>query len=404
MSKITLLALIGLASLVVQVGPSGAQSGQPVKIGILNDQNSVYSSITGQGSVAAAKLAIENAGPVLGQPVELVFADHTHKPDVGSAIARRWFDVEGVDAIFDIYSSGVALAVQKLADEKDKLLVVSMASSGLISGKSCSPNGMQWANDGYAVANLTIKGASGAQPTSWFFLTVDYTAGHSIEQDAVRMITKAGGKFAGSVRFPLGTTDFSSYLLQAQASGAKNIALVAGGADLINATKQADEFGIRKSGQRFVPFSMTTVDVTALGNAPTQGMPLVLSYYWGENAATQAFADRFRKATGNLPTDPQANVYSAVSHYLKAVKAAGTKDTKAVLAKMKEMPVEDFFTHGARVRADGRLMRDLYYAEAKGPGDMKTKDDLIDLMQKVSGEAAFIPAEESECPLMKKSG
>lgn len=394
-----------LASLLVTclVTGAAAQSDKPVKIGILNDQASVYSSITGPGSVAAARLAIEDiGGSLLGKPVEIVFADHAHKPDQGTTIARRWFDTEGVDAIFDIYSSGVALAVQGLAESKDKILVVSMASSRDISGKSCSPNGMQWANDGYEVANLTIKGASEGKPTSWYFITVDYTAGHSIEKDSQRMIEAAGGTFVGAVRFPLNTPDFSSFLLRAQSSGAKNIGFIGGGADLTNATKQASEFGIQQAGQRFIPFSMTTVDVDALSNKVTQGMPLVLSFYWDESEASKAWTERFKKAFGKMPTDPQANIYSAVLHYLKAVKAAGTTDTKTVLAKMKETPVNDFFTNGARIRADGRLMRDVYYAEAKAPDQMKSPTDSLTLVKKVSGVDAFTPEDQSDCKLLKK--
>ena len=269
-------AWIAAAAIMVGFGGGALAQQGPVKVGILNDQNSVYSSITGMGSVAAAKLAIEDmGGTMFGKPIEIVFADHAHKPDNGVNIARRWFDVEGVGAVFDIYSSGVSLAVQSLAEQKDKILVVSMASSSDIGGKSCSPNGMQWANDGYEVANLTIKGVSADKASSWYFITVDYTAGHSIEADAKKMIEASGGEFKGAVRFPLNTPDFSSFLLRAQASGAKNIGVIAGGADLSNAVKQAGEFGIERAGQRFVPLSMTTVDIDALGNKVTQGMPLV---------------------------------------------------------------------------------------------------------------------------------
>ena len=393
---------LGFLTAIALAGGAAAQD-TPVKIGILNDQASVYSSITGPGSITAARLAIEDmGGSMFGKPIELVYADHGHKPDVGSAIARRWFDTEGVDAIFDIYSSGVALAVQGIAEQKNKILVVSMASSRDISGKSCSPNGMQWANDGYEVANLTIKGSSGDKPTSWYFLTVDYTAGHSIERDAQKMIEAGGGKFVGSVRFPLNTPDFGSFLLQALNSGAKNIGFIGGGADMTNVIKQAAEFGVERNGQRFVPFSLTTVDVDALGNDATQGMPLVLSYYWDASDKTKAWAERFKKAFGKLPSDRQANVYSAVLHYLKSVKAAGTTDTTAVLAKMKETPVEDVFTSGARIREDGRLMRDVYYAEAKKPAAMSGPTDLIALIKKIPGSEAFIPAGESDCKLLKK--
>lgn len=395
--------ILAAAATLLCTGSLATAQDQTVKVGILNDQASVYSSITGMGSVAAAKLAIEDmGGTLLGKPIEIVSADHGHKPDNGLAIARRWFDVEGVGAIFDIYSSGVSLAVQGLAEAKNKILVVSMASSRDISGKSCSPNGMQWANDGYEVANLTIKGASGDKPTSWYFITVDYTAGHSIEHDAKRMIEAGGGKFVGAVRFPLNTPDFSSFLLRAQASGAKNIGFIGGGADMTNATKQAAEFGIDKQGQRFVPLSMTTVDIDALTNEVTQGMPLVVSFHWDENDATRAWAARFKKAFGKMPTDPQANMYSAVLHYLKAVKAAGTTDTNAVLAKMKETPVNDFFTKDAKIRADGRLMREVYYAEAKAPAQMKDPTDVLTLVKKVSGKDAFTPEAESECKLLKK--
>ncbi|HYF58452.1 MAG TPA: ABC transporter substrate-binding protein [Burkholderiaceae bacterium] len=404
MNRTTAAAAVIAAAAALYAGAAAAQQG-PVKIGILNDQNAVYSSITGQGSVAAARLAIEDAGgTVLGRPVELVVADHQHKPDIGSSIARRWFDVEGVGAIFDIYSSGVALAVQRIAEDKDKVLVVSMASSRDIGGKACSPNGMQWANDGYAVANLTIKGAAGSGgPNTWYFMTVDYTAGHSIERDARAMVEAAKGSTAGAVRFPIGNTDFSSFLLQAQASKAKNIGLIAGGADLTNATKQAGEYRIREQGQQFVPFSMTTDDVYALGNKVVAGMPTVQGFYWDENDATRAWTERFKKAYGGkMPTDPQANVYSAVLHYLKAVKAANTTETKAVLAKMRETPVQDFFTPGAKIREDGRVMRPLWYAVAKAPEEMKHKDDVLKLVKKFSAEEAFVPVAQSECPLLKK--
>ena len=216
------------------------------------------------------------------------------------------------------------------------------------------------------------------------------------------MIEKGGGKFVGAVRFPLNTPDFSSFLLQAQNSGAKNIGFIGGGADMTNAIKQAAEFGIERTGQRFVPFSLTTVDVEFLGNQTTQGMPLVLSYYWDASDQTKAWAERFKKAFGKMPSDPQANVYSAVLHYLKSVKAAGTTDTAAVVAKMREMPVEDLFTSGAHIREDGRLMRDVYYAEVKKPSAMSGSTDLITLVKKMPGSEAFIPASESDCKLLKK--
>ena len=391
-------ALLGLG----HVPLASAQAAKAVKIGVLNDQGGPYSSVTGPGAVVAARMAVEDAGgSILGKPVELVAADHQHKPDVGSAIARRWFDAEGVGAIFDIYNSGVALAVQRLAQEKNKVLISSV-NTAEITGKSCATHGMQWGGDGYALSNLTVKGAYKGKPESWFFLTVDYAAGHSLEKDARSAVEAQGGKVLGAVRFPLGSTDFSSYLLQAQSSKADNIGILGGGTDLLNAVKQADEFQIRKTKQNVIPFALTTADVVALTNQTAQGSPLVMSFYWDENAATRAWTERFRKAQGKLPTDLQANVYSAVLHYLKSVQAAGTTEAKAVLAKMRDTPVNDFYTQGARIREDGRLMRDMLYAEAKAPGQMKNKDDLVSVTKRFTGEQAFLPRAQSECPLIKK--
>lgn len=396
------ILLASAALLVLTQAPFALAQTKAVKIGVLNDQGGPYSSVTGPGAVAAARMAIEDVGgPVLGKPVELVAADHQHKPDVGSAIARRWYDAEGVDAVFDIYNSGVALAVQRLAQEKNKVLISSV-NTAEITGKSCATNGLQWGGDGYALANLTVKGAYKGKPESWYFLTVDYAAGHSLEKDARAAVEAQGGKTLGAMRFPLGSTDFSSYLLQAQASKADNIGILGGGTDLLNAIKQADEFQIRKTKQKVIPFALTTADVVALTNQTAQGFPLVMSFYWDENAATRAWTERFRKSQGKLPTDLQANVYSAVLHYLKAVQAAGTTDAKAVLAKMRDTPVEDFYTHGARIREDGRLMRDMIYAEAKAPGQMKSKDDLVSVVKRFTGEQAFLPRALSECPLVKK--
>ena len=396
------ILLASAALLVLTQAPLALAQTKAVKIGILNDQGGPYSSVTGPGAVAAARMAIEDVGgAVLGKPVELVAADHQHKPDVGSAIARRWYDAEGVDAVFDIYNSGVALAVQRLAQEKNKVLISSV-NTAEITGKSCATNGLQWGGDGYALANLTVKGAYKGKPESWYFLTVDYAAGHSLEKDARAAVEAQGGKVLGAVRFPLGSTDFSSYLLQAQASKADNIGILGGGTDLLNAVKQADEFQIRKNRKKVIPFALTTADVVALTNQTAQGFPLVMSFYWDENPATRAWTERFRKSQGKLPTDLQANVYSAVLHYLKAVQAAGTTDAKAVLAKMRDTPVEDFYTHGARIREDGRLMREMIYAEAKAPGQMKSKDDLVSVVKRFTGEQAFLPRALSECPLVKK--
>lgn len=400
MRHLTLLPMLTLC-LAGHAGIAAAQSGAPVKIGILNDQSGPYSSITGPGAVVAARMAMEDVGgTLLGKPIEIVVADHQHKPDIGSSIARRWFDTEGVGAVFDIYNSGVALAVQKIAEQKNKLLV-STVNSGELTGKSCSPHGIQWGPDGHALATLTVKGVQAGKPGTWYFLTVDYTAGHSLEKDARRTIEQLGGKMLGAARFPLGTTDFSSYLLQAQSSKANYVGLAGGGADLLNAAKQADEFELRSTGQRFVTTSLTTADIMALGNKAAAGFPTVFSFYWDLSPPARAWAERFKKVHGVLPTDMQANVYSAVLHYLKSVKTVNTADTKTVVAKMRETPVNDFFTSNARIREDGRLMRDIYYGTAKAPDAMKNKDDLLTVEKKFSGEEAFMPRAMSECPLLK---
>ena len=395
----------GLATLAVGIaclGTAHAQVDRQVKVGILNDQTGPLSALSGPGSAAAARLAIEDAGGSLfGKPIQLVVGDHTNKPDIGSAIVRRWFDTDGVGAVFDIYSSGVALAVQKVAFEKDKVLVTTSSSRDL-TGKSCTPNSFHWTNDGYSIANLILKSASDTKPNSWFFLTVDYAAGHGAEADARQMVQAAGGAVTGSVRFPLGSPDFSSFLLQAQASKAKNIGFIGGGADVINATKQAVEFGIQKGGQSYVPFTLTSEDVFALGNRTAAGLPVITTFYWDDSPAAKAWTERFRKATGKMPTDPQANVYSAVLHYLKAVKAANTTDTKAVIEKMKSTPVQDFFTAGAKIRDDGRLMRAAYYATAKSPEQMKNPEDIMTIVKRYTGEEAFMPVAINECPLLKK--
>lgn len=380
--------------------PVLAQQNNAVKIGVLSDIGGPYSDVTGPGSITAAKMAIEDmGGNILGNPVELVSADHKHKPDLGSSIARRWFDAESVDAIFDIYNSGVALAVQKLAEEKDKILI-STVNSGKLTGDSCSTHGFQWGPDGYSLATITVKGVQGDKKSSWYFMTVDYTAGHSLEGDASRTVEELGGSVKGHVRFPLGTTDFSSFLLRAQASKADYIGFIGGGSDLANATKQSNEFQIQATNQKFMTTSLTTADIIGLGSDITSGLPIVYSFYWNQSPESRAWADRFYKIQGTMPTDMQANVYSAVTHYLKSVKQAGTTETAAVLKTMKELPVNDFYTSDAHIRDDGRLMRDIYFGWVKAPSEKEDEYDLIDIVDTFSGEESFISASLSECHLL----
>ncbi|MFT3802018.1 MAG: ABC transporter substrate-binding protein [Burkholderiaceae bacterium] len=390
------LLLLGLAG----IGSAGAQApGNEIRIGVLNDQSGVYSAATGAGSVIAAKMAVEDAGNVLGRPVQVLVADHQFKPDVGASIARRWYD-EGVTAIFDLYHSGVGLVVQDIAKSKNRIVMAEI-NSMLFTDEQCSPNGFSWGTDGYSLATIVSKGVSQGEPTTWYFITVDYTAGHSTEQEARKVIEAGGSKVLGSVRFPAGAADFSSFILSAQSSKAKNIGFIGGGTDTLNIAKQAREFGLAQMGQKFVPFSLGTIDVPAMGMEVAQGLPVAFSYYWGLSPQAEAWKERFKKASGGkLPSDQQADVYSEVFHYLKAVKAAGTTDTNAVLAKMRELPVEDFFTQGAKIRADGRLMRNMYYGVIKAPASMKNPDDLMEVVKTFSGEEAFLPAAQSKCPLL----
>lgn len=393
LTALLLLGLAGTASVWAQA------SANEIRIGVLNDQSGTYAAATGAGSVVAAKLAVEDAGSVLGRPVQVLAADHQFKPDVGASIARRWYD-EGVTAIFDLYHSGVGLAVQDIAKSKNKI-VMAEVNSMLFTNEQCSPNGFSWGTDGYSLATIISKGVSEGKPTSWYFITVDYTAGHSTEQEARKIIEAGGSKVLGSVRFPAGSADFSSFILSAQSSKAQNIGFIGGGADTLNIAKQVREFGLAQMGQRFVPFALGSIDVPAMGMEVAQGLPVAFSYYWGLSPQAEAWKERFKKASGGkLPSDQQADVYSEVFHYLKAVKAAGTTDTAAVLAKMRELPVEDFFTQGAKIRADGRLMRDMYYGVVKAPSRMKNPDDLMEVVKKFSGEEAFLPAAQSKCALL----
>ncbi|WP_372500611.1 ABC transporter substrate-binding protein (plasmid) [Tistrella mobilis] len=391
------------AALAVLCQMAGAQAADAVKIGVLTDMSSVYSDFGGQGSVVAAELAIEDAGgKVLGQPVGLVSADHQNKADIGVTAALKWFDDEGVQALFDVSNSGISLALQDVIMKRDKIAVFSGANNKSLTGDRCTTNGLIWGYDGYALAKGNVEGIFKSNPgSSWFFLTVDYASGHGLEGDTISVIEKMGGSVKGTVRFPLGTTDFSSFLLQAQASGADVVALVAGGADVRNMIKQADEFGIAQAGQRIAPLFFTVNDIQGLGLEATKGMPVVADFYWDQNDGTRAFAERFKARHGKVPTDVQATVYSSVLHYLKAVEAAGTTQTQAVLAKMKAMPVEDFMTDGATIRADGRLMRDMYYFEVKSPAESTYPLDYLAQKTTIPGAEAYRPAAESDCPLLK---
>jgi len=371
-----------------------------VKIGVLNDQSGLYADLGGPGSVVAARMAVEDAGgKVLGKPVEIVFADHQNKSDVGAAVAREWFEVGKVDMAIGFDHSAVALAVEQLAFEKNRIAIAGAVGSTAFTGKSCTPTEASWIYDSYALTTSLAKAIVAEGRDTWFFITVDYTFGHSLEADATAAVKAAGGKVLGSVRHPLNTADFSSYLLQAQASGAKVVAFANGGGDMVNATKQANEFGLTKN-QTIVSLLVFISDVHSMELQAAQGLKFVTAFYWDRSEETRAWSKRFFERHGRMPTMPQAAVYSAIRHYLGAIAAAGTDEAKAVMAKMRERPVNDFYVRNGHLREDGRLVHDMYFAQVKTPPESKGAWDYYKILATIPGDQAFRPLAEGGCPLV----
>lgn len=395
--KSALLAAVATSALLL-AAPASAQG---VKIGILNDQSGVYADYGGKYSVEAAKMAIEDfGGEVLGQKIEMITADHQNKPDLATSIARRWYDADNVDMITELTTSSVALAVQDLSKEKKKIDIVVGAATSSITGSACSPYGFHWAFDTHALAVGTGGALTKAGGDSWFFLTADYAFGYALEKDTSEIVTHSGGKVLGSVRVPLNSSDFSSFLLQAQSSKAKIVGLANAGQDTTNSIKQAAEFGIVQGGQKLAGLLMTIAEVNGLGLPAAQGLVLTEGFYWDRNDTTRAFSERFFKRTGRMPSMIHAGTYSATLSYLKAVKAAGTKDTEAVAKKLKELPVDDAFAKG-KVLENGRMVHDMYLFEVKKPSESKKPWDYYKQLAVVPGEQAFFTAKESGCPLTK---
>lgn len=397
----TLLAATALGALMAS--PALAQQ-ISVKAGVLNDRSGLYADLSGEGSVIAARLAVEDfKAAEKGIKVEIVSADHQNKPDVGSTIARQWYDQDGVDLILDVPTSSVALAVNQITREKNKVHINSGAASSDLTGKACSPNTVHWTYDTYALAQGTGGAMTKAGGDSWFFLTADYAFGHALERDTAAVVTKAGGKVLGAVRTPFPGTDFSSFLLQAQASKAKVIGLANAGGDTINSIKQAGEFGIVAGGQKLAGLLVFATDVHALGLQTAQGLVLTESFYWDMNDQTRAWSERFAKLNGGKkPSMVQAGVYSGMLHYLKAVEAAKSKDSATVMAKMKELPTDDPLFGKGTVRVDGRKMHDMYLFEVKKPAESKAPWDYYKQVAVLKADDAFKPLAESECPLVKK--
>ena len=385
---------------------SGARSqvsDDTVKIGVLNDQSGLYADLGGPGAAIAARMAVEDfGGVVLGKPVEVVVADHQNKADIGAAIARRWFDTEGVDLVIGFDNSSVALAVEQLAAERNRIAIAGAVGSTAFTGKACTPTEASWIYDSYALTTSVARAVVAEGRDTWFFLTVDYAFGHSLEADASSAVRAAGGSVLGSVRHSLGTADFSSYLLQAQASGAKVVALANGGGDMVNAIKQAGEFGLARGGQTVVALLVFITDVHSMGLGTAQGLKFVTAFYWDRDAESRVWSKRFYARHGRMPTMAQAGVYSAIRHYLKAIAAAGTDEAKAVMAKMRELPVDDFYARNGRLREDGRLVHDMYFAEVKKPAESREPWDDYKILGTIAGTSAFRSLEDGGCPLAKK--
>jgi branched-chain amino acid transport system substrate-binding protein len=395
--------LVGSALMALAVAPALAQvSDDVVKIGVLTDMTGVTADITGKGSVIAAELAVkEFGGTVLGKKIEIVFADHQHKPDLGTSIARQWMDVDKVDALVDIPNSAIALAVQGMAKQKKRIVMFSGAGTTALTNEQCSPYGFHWTYDTYAVSRGTASAVVKAGGTSWFMLASDYAFGHQLQKDATDVVEANGGKVLGAVRHPLNNADFSSFLLRAQASGAKVIGIANAGGDTINTIKQAGEFGLVEQGQSLAALIFFLQDVHSLGLAATQGTYLTTASYWDTDDAARAWSKQFLERAGMMPSMLQAGTYGAVLHYLKAVRAAGTDDPDKVAAAMKAMPIEDAFTKRASIRADGRVLRDMYLARVKKPADSKGPWDYFEIVRTIPPEDTVWPLSETRCAAAK---
>ena len=373
----------------------------PIKIGVMNDMSSVYAVAGGRETVEAVRMAIDDAGPVLGKKAELIFADHQNKPDVGSAIARRWYDVEGVDAVVDIPNSAVAFAVQSLAKEKKKISLFVGALSSDVTGPKCDNYTTQWAVDTYSLAHVMGAAVLKRGGNRWFFLGADYVFGRALVRDTSAVIEANGGKVLGAVYAPLNTSDFSSFLLQAQPTNPNVIGLANSSDDTVNSIKQAVEFGLTSNGATFAAYVLFLEHVQSITLKTGHGLLLANPFYWDLNDETRAWSKRFEEKIGHPPDWDPAMSYSAVFHYLEAVKAAGSRDADAVAAKMRELPVNDFTTKDGKVRIDGRVLRNLYLLQVKKPEESKGKWDLYNVVATVPGDEAFRPLQDGGCPLVK---
>ncbi len=398
--------IIAAAAATLFVGHASAQtaiSDDVVKIGVLTDMSGQFSHESGQGSVTAIKMAVEDFGnKVLGKPIEVVVADHQNKPDTASTLARKFYDVEKVDMIANLINSSIALGVSQLAKDKNRIAIVNGSGSSRLTNDACTPNSIHYAYDTYALAKGTGSAMLKAGLKSWYFLTADYAFGHALEADTAAIVKSLGGEVVGSTRYPPETFDQSSFLLKAQASKAKVVALAGSGTVLVNAVKSAQEFGIRKGGQELAGLLVWMTDVKGMGLDLAQGLVLTNAFYWDRDDETRAWSKRFYDRMKRMPHMGDAGDYSSTMHYLAAVKAAGTDEAMAVMSKMRELPINDFFAKNGRIREDGRMVHDMYVYEVKKPSESKGEWDYYKLREVIPGDQAFRPLKDSACPLVKK--
>jgi len=384
-------------------GSVWAQNAQPFRIGVMTDLSGPFSHESGTGAVNAVKMAVQDfGGKVLNQPIEVLINDHLNKPDVAAAKAREWFDTLNVRMINDVINSGVALSVINVAKEKDRIVIVNGSGSSRITGDACTPNSIHYAYDTYALANGTGNEIIKQGGDTWFFLTADYAFGHALEADTTAAVKAGGGKVIGSVRHPINTADYSSFLLQAQGSGAKVVGIAGSGTGFMNAVKSANEFGLTKSGKQSLAGLLVWItDVDALTLEYAQGLTLTNGFYWDQDEESRAWSKRFFELTKRMPTMSDAGNYSSTMHYLKAVAAAGTDDTQKVMAKMREMPINDWFAKGGKIRPDGRMVHDMYVYKVKSPAESKYAWDYYKKVATIAGDKAFRPMDQGGCPLVK---
>lgn len=402
---VALFAFLGTAGLcssaIAQQEPS--DSG-PVRIGVLTDMSGLFADISGPGAVVAVQMAVDDfGGKVLARPIEVISADHQNKADIGVSLARAWIDEKNVVMLADLMNSSVALGVMELAKSKDRIAIVNGASTSAITNEKCTPNSVHYTWDTYALARGTANAVVRRGKKKWAVLEADYAYGHQLASDTRHFVEQAGGTVVSEIKHPINTSDFSSFLLQAQSSGADVIALANGGADTINSIKSAAEFGIGRNGkQQIVGLAINLNDTKALGLDTAQGLLLTEAFYWDLNDETRAWSKRFMAKFGKMPTSTQAGDYSSTMHYLKAVAAAGTLDAQKVMAKMREIPINDFFARNGHIRVDGRMVHNMYLAEVKKPSESKGPWDFYKILETIPGDQAFRPLSESACPLVKK--